>query len=110
MSFILKLIFSSVDGVMSLIRKLLGRVTQEITSPLNQMVNDVTGGIWKGDGANRFVNEMKSEVLPGLMAIVGVNTSFMGAVQKSMDAFRTAEKQATSKANDLVDIFGNIFK
>lgn len=110
MGFVLKLIFSSVDGVMSKIRNLLSRVTQEITSPLRNMVNDVTGGIWKGDGADRFVNEMTSEVIPSLMAIVGVNTSFIGAVQKSMEAFRTAEKTATSKANDLLDVFGNIFK
>lgn len=110
MGFILKLVFSSVGGVMGSIRKLLSRVTEEVTSPLRTMVNQVTGGIWKGDGADRFVNEMTSEVLPALTSIVGINTSFIGALQKSMETFRNAEKQATSKANELVDIFGDIFK
>lgn len=110
MNFILKLVYSAVDGVKGGIRKLLGQITSDITSPLRAMVQQVSGGIWKGDGADRFVNEMNSLILPGLTSIVGVNTSFIGALQKSTDIFRQADKMATSKANELVDIFGNIFK
>lgn len=110
MSFILKIMYSAVDGVMGMIRKLLNQVTQEITSPLRSMVQQVVGGDWKGDGATRFVNEMQSMIIPALLSIVGINTSFIGAIQKSMDAMRQADKMATSKANELVDIFGSIFK
>ncbi len=110
MNFILKLVYSAVDGVMGMIRKLLNQVTQEITSPLRAMVQEVVGGIWKGDGSVRFVNEMQSMIIPALMSVVGINTSFIGALQKSTDIFRQADKMATSKANELVDIFGGIFK
>lgn len=110
MNFILKLVYSAVSGVMGMIRKLLSRVTSEVTSPLRNMVAQVTGGIWKGDGADRFVNEMNSKVIPDLTNIVGINNNFIGALQKSTDIFRQADKMATSKANELVDIFGNIFK
>ena len=110
MNFILKLVYSAVDGIMSKIRGLLNQVTQEVTSPLRGFVQQVSGGIWKGDGSVRFVNEMNSAIIPALLAIVGINTNFAGALQKSMDVFRNADKQATSKANELVDIFGNIFK
>lgn len=110
MNFILKLVYSAVSGVMGSIKKLLNRVTSEVTSPLRNMVNQVTGGIWKGDGADRFVNEMTSKIIPDLTNIVGINNSFTGALQKSTDIFRQADKMATSKANELVDIFGNIFK
>jgi hypothetical protein len=102
--------YSAVNGVMGMIKKLLNQITQEVTSPIRAMVQQVTGGIWKGDGAVRFVNEMNSMIIPSLLAVVGINTSFMGALQKSMDTFRNADKMATSKANELVDIFGNIFK
>jgi hypothetical protein len=110
MNFIIKLVYSAVDGVMGMIRKLLGQVTSEITSPLRAMVQQVTGGIWKGDGAVRFVNEMNSMIIPALLSIVGINTSFVGALQKSTEIFRNADKMATSKANELLDVFGNIFK
>ncbi len=110
MGFILKLVYSAVNGVMGSIKKLLNQITQEITSPLRAIVQQVTGGVWKGDGAVRFVNEMNTMVIPALLSVVGINTSFMGALQKSMDTFRNADKMATSKANELVDIFGNIYK
>ena len=110
MGFILKLVYSAVNSVMGMIRKLLNQVTQEITSPLRAMVQQVTGGVWKGDGADRFVNEMNSMVIPSLLSIVGINTSFIGALQRSTEIFQQADKMATSKANELVDIFGNIFK
>ncbi len=110
MGFVLKLVYSAVNGVMGSIRKLLNQITQEITSPLRAMVQQVTGGVWKGDGADRFVNEMNSMIIPALLSVVGINTSFAGALQKAMDTYRNADKMATSKANELVDIFGNIFK
>ena len=110
MGFIIKLMYSAVSGVMGMIKKLLNQITQEVTSPVRAMVQQVTGGIWKGDGAVRFVNEMNSMIIPALLAVVGINTSFIGALQKSTDIFRNADKMATSKANELVDIFGNIFK
>ena len=110
MGFIIKLMYSAVSGVMGMIKKLLNQITQEVTSPVRAMVQQVTGGIWKGDGAVRFVNEMNSMIIPALLSVVGINTSFIGALQKSTDIFRNADKMATSKANELVDIFGNIFK
>ncbi|MDX9851242.1 MAG: hypothetical protein RBT01_12085 [Anaerolineaceae bacterium] len=110
MGFIIKLMYSAVNGVMGMIKKLLNQITQEVTSPIRAMVQQVTGGIWKGDGAVRFVNEMNSLIIPSLLSVVGINTSFIGALQKSTDIFRNADKMATSKANELVDIFGNIFK
>lgn len=110
MGFILKLVYSAVNGVMGMINKLLNQITQEITSPLRVMIRNVTGGIWKGDGADRFVNEMNSMVIPGLLSLVGINTSFLGALKKSTEIFQSADKMATSKANELVDVFGNIFK
>ncbi len=110
MGFILKLVYSVVSSVMSTITKLLNQVTQEVTSPLRAIVSQVVGGAWKGDGSVRFVNEMNSLVIPGLLSIVGINTSFKGAIQKSVDLFMNADKMATSKANELVDVFSNIFK
>ena len=53
---------------------------------------------------------MNTMIIPALLSIVGINTNFMGAIQKSVNVFQNADKQATSKANELVDVFGSIFK
>ena len=110
MGFILKFVTSAISGVMGTIKKLLSQITQEITSPLRAIVQQVTGGVWKGDGAVRFVNEMNTMIIPALVSVVGINTSFVSAIQKSVDIFHNAEKMATSKANELLDVFGNIYK
>ncbi len=86
------------------------RVIQDaVTSPLRALVQQVTGGIWKGDGSVRFVNEMTNEVIPMLVNIMNVNTSFASAIKKSQDRMNQAIKQSTSQAQTLFDVFGQIF-
>jgi hypothetical protein len=65
--------------------------------------------MWKGEGANRFVQEMTSEVIPMLVNIMGFNTNFANAIKKSQDRMQQAVHQATSQAQTLFDVFGNIF-
>ncbi len=86
------------------------RVVQDaVTSPLRGLVQQVVGGIWKGDGSVRFVNEMTSEVIPMLVNIMNVNTSFASAIKKSQDRMNQAIKQSTSQVQTLFDVFGQIF-
>ncbi len=86
------------------------RIVQDaVTSPLRGLVQQVVGGIWKGDGSVRFVNEMTSEVIPMLVNIMNVNTSFADAIKKSQDRMNQAIKQSTSQVQTLFDVFGQIF-
>lgn len=86
------------------------RVVQDaVTSPLRGLVQQVVGGIWKGDGSVRFVNEMTNEVIPMLVNIMNVNTSFASAIKKSQDRMNQAIKQSTSQVQTLFDVFGQIF-
>ncbi|GAB4487615.1 MAG: hypothetical protein Fur0016_01470 [Anaerolineales bacterium] len=86
------------------------RVVQDaVTSPLRALVQQVVGGIWKGDGSVRFVNEMTNEVIPMLVNIMNVNTSFASAIKKSQDRMNQAIKQSTAQVQTLFDVFGQIF-
>jgi len=84
-------------------------IQDAVTAPIRAIVQQVTGGIWKGDGATRFVNEMTSEVIPMLVNIMGFNTSYANAIKKAQDRMEQAEKQATSVAQTLFDVFNQIF-
>ena len=84
-------------------------IANSVTAPLKGLVNTVTGGAWKGDGANRFVAEMTSEVLPMLATLWVANSSFASGLQKSHDRMQDAFKQAASQAQTLQDVFSNIF-
>jgi hypothetical protein len=57
------------------------------------------GGMWKGEGANRFVAEMTSEVIPMLVNIMGFNTNFVSALKRAADRMEQAERQAIHVPN-----------
>jgi len=106
---ILKFARSIVSNSINLIMRQVNLIQDAVTSPLRGMVGAVMGGYWRGDGANRFVEEMTNEVIPMLVGIAGLNNSFADGIRKSMDLMEQAEKQASSKAQQLFDVFGSIF-
>ncbi len=98
-----------VSNATSQILKQVNVIQDSVTAPLRSLVNEVTGGMWKGEGANRFVQEMTSEVIPMLVSIMGFNTSFANSITKAMNRTNQAINQATSKAQTLLDTFNSIF-
>ncbi len=109
LGFILKIARSVVNHVISSINAQVNIIQDAVTAPLKGFVQQVTGGIWKGDGSVRFVNEMTSEVIPQLASIGSINLGFGSAIRKALDFMDQADKQAASKANELFDVFSKIF-
>lgn len=104
-----KLAFGILDGVIQQIVSQIRLVEDAVTSPLRGIVGQVMSGVWKGDGANRFVEEMNNEVIPMLVNIMGVNQGYASAITRSVERMRQAERQATQAAQTLMDVFGQIF-
>lgn len=99
-----------------LVNTSLGQVNQQarfleeaVTNPVRDFVKEVTGGIWRGDGATRFATEMTSEVIPQLVNMFNAFDLFGGTIKKAQDILDRAEREATSKANSLNDVFSKIF-
>lgn len=110
LGFLLRIARSVVENVINTINNQIRMVQEAITAPLRAMVQQVLGGVWKGDGANRFVAEMTSEVLPMLVNITNVNMSFGGLIRRAMDILDRADRQATQQAQQLYDVFNGIFR
>jgi len=106
---IFKLMFDVVDGVVNQIMSQVKIIEEAVTSPLRALVGQVTGGIWKGDGADKFVQEMTAEVIPSLVNTMSVNNSYSSAIRRSLDRMNQAEQQAAQAANTLMEVFGQIF-
>ena len=87
------------------IMKQVNIVEEAVTAPLRSLVNEVVGGMWKGEGANRFVQEVTSEVIPLLVSIIGLNTNFASSITKGINRTNQAINQATNKAQSLFDTF-----
>lgn len=99
----------AVSGIISSILSQFNFIQDLITAPLNAMVQQVMGGVWKGEGANRFVAEMTGEVVPMLAGLLTGGQSFAGGIKKSQDHMITGFGQATKIASGLFDVFNDIF-
>ena len=106
---IFKWVRELVDGIIQQVFQQINIINDRVTTPIKGMITSVTGGIWKGDGADRFVNEMSSEVIPMLANIMNINTNFANAIKKAEDAMNQAVQQANSQAQSLFDAFNAIF-
>ena len=106
---IFKFARSIVRGIINQIMQQVNVIQDAVTSPLRGLVNQVMGGVWKGDGATRFVDEMTSDVIPMLVNIAGINNNYADAIKKSMDRMEQAEREANSHVQQLFDVFSSIF-
>lgn len=106
---IFKLMFQVVEGAISQIINQAKIIEDAVTNPLKAIVQQVTGGVWRGDGATRFAQEMGSEVIPSLLNIMNINQSYAGAIRHSVERMQQAEQQAAQSAQTLLDIFGQIY-
>jgi hypothetical protein len=110
LGFLLRIARSIVENVVNTINNQIRMVQDAITAPLRAMVQQVLGGVWKGDGATRFVTEMTNEVLPTLVNIGNANMGFGGLIRRAMDIMDRADRQATQHAQQLFDVFNGIFR
>lgn len=99
----------AISGIISSILSQFNFIQDLITAPLRQMVSSVLGGVWIGDGANRFASEMTEQVIPMLATLLTGGTNFANSIKKSQDLMLQGFNQASSIAQGLFDTFGSIF-
>jgi hypothetical protein len=72
---LLRLAISPVQTVISKLVQQINVVDEEAINPVRAMIEAVTSGMWRGQGANAFVEELSSIMIPGLMFILtGIQT------------------------------------
>jgi len=112
MATIMKLLmaFAQVTGVVGTINKLMNSVVNQVTNPLSNMLYQVDGGAWKGDGADRFVEEMKSLVIPQLSNLAVSISSTGTQINQAAETISNADSQAGKIAGALMDQFKGIYR
>ncbi len=75
LSKLLKFARAVVQGVLNQINQQLRVIEEAAMNPIKQMVQSVVGGAWRGKGADAFVQEMQSELLPAFANLVGAVTN-----------------------------------
>ena len=98
-----------VEGVLSQLNQLLGMVQELAMAPMRAMIQQVTGGVWRGNGANAFVQEVSSLMIPGVgkvaSTITGISNNLKFAQSVIDRADEDVSKLVKSKITDTFKFF-----
>lgn len=108
LGFLLKIARAVVQGIINQIKGQVNMIMNAVTQPLNMIIQSVVAGAWKGDGADRFVAEMQSEVMQALQNMTGGLTNTGTLINKALDTMWRADRSARTIASGLLDDFKNI--
>ena len=98
-----------VANVTSQLNQQFNVVEQAAMAPLRAIVGQVTGGVWKGDGANAFVDEVSRMMIPGVGRVGTQIRTLNSNLQRAITVMDQADAQVTSLSKGLGDVFGGIF-
>ena len=98
-----------VANVTSQLNQQFNVVEQAAMAPLRAIVGQVTGGVWKGDGANAFVDEVSRMMIPGVGRVGTQIRTLNSNLQRAIAVMDQADAQVTSLSKGLGDVFGSIF-
>ncbi|MBP8251183.1 MAG: hypothetical protein KAX40_02380 [Herpetosiphon sp.] len=105
-NFLLRLAYKVLEGVMSQLMQQFNVVQEQALSPIRMIVQQVTGGIWKGDGANAFVEEVSSLMIPGIGRVGNSIQSFHSNLGSARDIIQRADSELNRLVQSrLVDVF-----
>lgn len=98
-----------VQSVLSQLTQQLNIVQEAALAPMRAMVQAVTGGVWVGKGADAFVQEVSSMMIPGVGQVMQHIQGVQQNLQRATDIIDKADNDVNSMVNQVSDVFEGIF-
>jgi hypothetical protein len=103
---IMRLARKVLDGVLSQLKGLLSTVQDMAMAPMRQMIQQVTGGVWRGNGANAFVQEVSSLMIPGVGKVASTITGMSNNLTFAQGVIDRADEEVSKLVKSkLTDVF-----
>lgn len=99
-----------VANVLSQLTQQLNIVQQQALAPMRMMIQQVTGGVWVGDGANAFVQEVSSLMIPGVGKVGENITTMQRNLNRAIEVMDRADQQVNNMVRGLGDVFNGIYR
>lgn len=99
-----------VANVLSQLTQQLNIVQQQALAPMRQMIQQVTGGVWVGEGANAFVQEVSSLMIPGVGKVGENITTMQRNLNRAIEVMDRADQQVNNMVRGLADVFNGIYR
>lgn len=97
------------DTVLKQLTEQINFLDDMVRAPMQAIIDEIMGGVWVGDGADAFVNELSNIFIPGTQGLQGGVSSIGAGINKALDVMDQADSKAQSVVDDLVGIFDSIF-
>lgn len=105
-------IFSCVMGdVQDVVNQVVqqANTVEDVAGQIRGGMGPITGGGWTGQGADSFVEEVQSRLLPEIMALIASISGFGGGISFAMDMIDQADNDVFGVVGNVGDIFDSIF-
>lgn len=96
----LRFLRNLVGSQMGQVGKLLGMIEQGAMSPLQAIIQQVLGGVWKGKGADAFVEEVSNISIPGVGQVGQHLKTLTEKVRFAEETIDRADEQAGRLVKD----------
>lgn len=97
------------QGILSQLTQQFSIVQDQALSPMRAIVQEVVGGVWIGEGANAFVEEINSLMIPGVGQVCDNITFCHSGLQFAQETMERADQEVNNKINALGDVFAAVF-
>lgn len=84
-----------VEGVLSQLTQQLNVVQELAMAPMRAMIQQVLGGVWRGEGANAFVQEVSTMMIPGVGRVAQTITGLSQNIQHAQNVIDRADEEVS---------------
>jgi WXG100 family type VII secretion target len=99
------------DDVLDVVNQV-NRQAQQVEDMVGSVrggMQPIIGGGWTGQGAQAFIEEVQSRLIPEVMALIASIAGFGGGITQAMDLVREADDGVFGVVNTIGDVFDGIF-
>lgn len=107
--FLLKLARQVVETVMSQLTQQSNIVQDMAYKPMQMMVQEVVSGVWVGEGADAFVEDVSSIFMPRSMNVIENINKFNADLKSAVDIIDRADAQVNNVVSGLADVFASVY-
>jgi uncharacterized protein YukE len=101
--------------VINEVQDVVGQITQQanqvedVVGGIRGGMQPIMGGAWVGQGAQAFIEEVNSRLIPQIMQLIASISGFGGGINGALDIIGQADNDVFGVVGNIGDIFDSIF-
>ncbi len=101
--------------VMSEVHDVVSQVTsqaqqiEDVVGNVRSGMGPIEGGGWIGEGADAFMEEVQTRLIPEIMALIASIMGFGGGITSALNVIEAADNDVFGVVGNVADVFDAIF-